>query len=94
MEEVVFHNGNRGPVKLVSDVIGNPAEFAVSPLTTSVGTDQDFTVKISYTPVEGPAIPAQVRLTVEPFQQQILIPVSLSSESAASESAPDKSPDK
>jgi len=94
MEEVVFHNGNRGPVKLVSDVIGNPAEFAVAPLTTSVGTDQDFTVKISYTPVEGPAIPAQVRLTVEPFQQQILIPVTLASESAPSESAPDKSPDK
>jgi hypothetical protein len=89
IEEVVFHNGNRGPVKLLSDVIGNQQEFAVEPLTASVAADQDFTVKISYTPVEGPAVPAKVRLTVEPFQQEILIPVTL-----ASEPAPDKSPDK
>ena len=80
MEEVVFHNGNRGPVKLVSDVIGNPAEFAVEPLTAGVGADQDFTMKISYTPVESPAMPVKVRLTVEPFGQQILIPVTFASE--------------
>jgi hypothetical protein len=89
IEEVVFHNGNRGPVKLLSDVIGNPQEFAVDPPTATIAADQDFTVKISYTPVEGPAVPAQVRLTVEPFQQQIFIPVTL-----ASQPAPDKSPDK
>jgi len=84
-ERVVFHNGNRGPVKLVADVIGNPQEFAVEPLSASIGADQDFTVKVSYTPVEGPSVPAKVRLTVEPFQREFLIPVTF-----ASASAPDK----
>jgi len=85
MEQVVFHNGNHGPVKLVSDVIGNPEEFAVEPPTALVAADQDFTLKISYTPVEGPIIPAKVRLTIEPFRQQVLIPLTF-----ASTPAPDK----
>jgi hypothetical protein len=85
IEQVVFHTGNRGAVKLVADVLGNAAEFQVEPATGLVGADQDFTVKISYAPVEGPAIPAKVRLTIQPFQQQILIPVTL-----ASEPSPDK----
>jgi hypothetical protein len=82
IEEVVFHNGNRGPVKLLSDIIGNSLEFAVEPLTASVPPDQDFTVKISYTPVEGSAVPAKLRLIVEPFRQEILIPVTLNSQPA------------
>jgi len=79
-EQVVFHNGNRGPVKVIADVIGNPQEFAVEPLTAAIAADQDLTVKISYTPVEGPIVRAKIRLTVEPFQREFLIPVTFSSE--------------
>lgn len=81
-EQVVFHNGNRGPVKLVADVIGNATEFKVEPATGLVSINQDATVKITYAPEENFKIPTQVRLTVEPFEQQILIPVTFASSPA------------
>jgi hypothetical protein len=81
-EQLVFHNGNRGQVKLVADVIGNWTELTVDPASGMVNTDQDATVKITYAPEENLKIPTQVRLTVEPFQQQILIPVTFASSPA------------
>src|SRR6202521_2666712 len=63
-EQVVFHNGNRGPVKLVADLIGNATEFQVEPGTGLVSTGQDATVKITYAPEEDLKTPTQVRLTV------------------------------
>ena len=80
MEQVVFHNGNRGAVKLVADVIGNGAEFQVEPVTALVSADQDAKVKITYAPEKNLTMRTQVRLTVEPFQQQILIPITFASE--------------
>jgi hypothetical protein len=75
MDEVVFHNGNQGTVNLVSDIFGNPDEFKVEPVTAAVPANQDFKVKVTYTPQPGPRIPAKVRLTVQPFQQELLVPV-------------------
>jgi ASPM-SPD-2-Hydin domain-containing protein len=79
-EQVVFHNGNRGAVKLVVDVIGNATEFQVEPATGLVNADQDSTVKITYAPEKNLTLRTQVRLTIEPFQQQILIPITFASE--------------
>jgi hypothetical protein len=78
-EQVVFHNGNRGPVKLVADVIGNWTELKVEPASELVNTDQNATVKITYAPQKNFTMPTQVRLTIEPFQQKILIPVTFAS---------------
>jgi Abnormal spindle-like microcephaly-assoc'd, ASPM-SPD-2-Hydin len=79
-EQVVFHNGNHGAVKLVTDVIGNAEEFQVEPITALVSADQDAKVKITYAPEKNLTMRTQVRLTVEPFQQQILIPITFASE--------------
>ena len=70
----------RGAVKLVVDVIGNAAEFQVEPVTGLVNADQDSTVKITYAPEKNLTLRTQVRLTIEPFQQQILIPITFASE--------------
>jgi len=79
-EQVVFHNGNRGPVKLVADVIGNWTEIKVDPITGVVGTSEDSTVKIIYAPEKNLTMPTQIRLSVEPFGQKILIPVTFASQ--------------
>ena len=81
-EQVVFHNGNQGPVNLVADVIGNWTELKVEPVSELVGTGQDATVKITYAPQKNLTIPTKVRLTVEPFRQQVLIPVTFASQPA------------
>jgi hypothetical protein len=74
-EQVVFHNGNRGPVKLVTDVVGNWTELKVEPASALVDTDQDATVKITYAPEAKLTTRTQVRFMIEPFGQKILIPV-------------------
>jgi len=81
-EQVVFHNGNNGPVKLVADILGNSAEFQVEPATGLVNADGNATVKVTYAPVDNLAIQTRVRLTIEPFGRQIFIPVTLASEAA------------
>jgi hypothetical protein len=69
-------------VKLVADVVGNGMEFQVEPVTALVSADQDVKVKITYAPEKNLTMRTQVRLTVEPFQQQILIPITFASEPA------------
>ena len=84
-EQVVFHNGNKGPVKLVADMLGNATEFKVEPASGLVGADQDATVKITYAPENNLTLRTLVRLSIEPFEHQILIPVTF-----VPEPAPDK----
>ena len=62
-------------MKLVADVIGNWTELKVDPVTELVDTDQNATVKITYAPEKNFTMRTQVRLTIEPFEQKILIPV-------------------
>src|ERR1700720_1579212 len=85
MEQVVFHNGNPGPVKLLSDILGDATEFQVQPATGLVTADGNATVTVTYAPADNPTRQAQLRLAIEPFGSQILVPVTL-----ASEPVPDK----
>lgn len=86
-EEVVFHNGNPGPVKLLCDIIGNPEEFRADPITTLVDAGKDVTVRVIYTPQKGPEIPATFRISVEPLLSEFRIPIT---RVTPAEPAPDK----
>ena len=76
-----FHRHNIGFPQLILAVVY--CDLLVDPGAGElVSADQDAKVKITYAPEKNLTIRTQVRLTVEPFQQQILIPITFASEPA------------
>lgn len=77
VEEIVFHNGVPGVVRLVVSKTAAMDSISVDVTETKVGPEQDVRVKVSYTPDESRVKRTILRLAVEPFGRVYAIPVTL-----------------
>ena len=82
VEEVVFHNGNRGQVQVSASVEGRPEDITVEPAETLVNALADLTVKIHYNPGGTPRRNARVRFEIQPFRTVYVLPVTIVRETA------------
>jgi hypothetical protein len=73
-DELVFHNGLAGVVDVLIDIVGDYRDFSVEPKHVQLEGKKDLTVKVEYKPAPNPS-PAFVRLTVEPFERTLQIPL-------------------
>lgn len=76
-EEVVFHNGNRGQIKVSAIVRGNPPGVTVEPSETFVNALADMTFKVSYTPGGKTPDENMVLFEVQPFRSVYTFPVTV-----------------
>lgn len=69
-EQVVFHNGYPGSIRVVVDPGPAVPGFHVQIEHTEIAAGQDAIVKMSFEPADSdPKPPINVRLTIEPFNQ-------------------------
>ena len=73
-DEFVFHNGLSGPVDMLIDIVGDYRAFSVEPHQAQLLGGKDLTVKVSYKPAFNPS-PAFVRLTIQPFERTLQVPL-------------------
>ncbi len=76
-EEVVFHNGNRGQIKVSAIVRRNPPGLTIEPSETFVNALADVTFKISYTPGGKTPDENMVLFEVQPFRSVYTFPVTV-----------------
>ena len=83
-EEIVFHNGVPGVIRLVVSVVDPSGRITARPSDGDVPPNADFNVTVGFKPAErkqsqqatAPAsAPAYVKLVVEPFGKTYLVPV-------------------
>jgi len=77
-DEIVFHNGAPGLVRLLVNKVVEMPSVAVETLDTMVKPNQDVHVKVTYTPGESDIKRTNVSVTVEPFGRRFMIPVTVS----------------
>ena len=82
VEEIVFHNGNRGQIKVSGWVEGPPDGITVEPTETFVNALADLTVKIHYNPGGTTRREATVRFEIQPFRTVYVLPVTIAPETA------------
>ncbi len=82
-EEVVFHNNAPGAVRVEADLIADYAGFVVQPKSFLLQPQEEAIFKVTYHPSDKGAFHANLRLTIQPFETEYLIPLLLSKESAA-----------
>jgi len=82
-EEVVFHNNAAGSVRVEADLIADYPGFMVQPKSFLLQPQEETTFKVTYHPSDKGAFHADLRLTIQPFQTEIRIPLVLSIESTA-----------
>lgn len=74
-QELVFHNGLTGYVTVEIDIVGDYKSFTVEPKEARVESGKDLTLKIGYSAALNPSPASAVRLTIEPFQRELRIPL-------------------
>lgn len=77
VEEIVFHNGVPGIVRLVVGKSTPMDSISMDVTDVVVAPEADVRVKVTYTPDDGVVRTTTLRLTVEPFGQVFAIPVTL-----------------
>ena len=82
-EEVVFHNNAAGSVRVEADLIADYPGFLVQPKSFLLQPQEETIFKVTYHPSDKGAFHADLRLTIQPFQTEIRIPLVLSRESTA-----------
>ena len=82
VQEVVFHNGNRGQIKVYARVEGNPDGITVEPAETFVNALADLTVKVHYNPDATTRREAKVRFEIQPFRSVYLLSVTIAPDRA------------
>jgi Abnormal spindle-like microcephaly-assoc'd, ASPM-SPD-2-Hydin len=82
-EEIVFHNNSPGEVRVEADLIADFPGFVVQPKKFQLKAQEEITFKVSYHPSAKGVFNAALRLTVQPFESEVRIPLILSMESAA-----------
>jgi len=82
-DEFVFHNGLKGVVTLVADIVGDYRSFSVEPRRVQLESGKEVTFQVHYQPSENLS-PATVRLTLDPFQRELHIPIRVSGATEAS----------
>ena len=81
-EEVVFHNNSPGSVRVEADLIEDYPGFVVQPKAFGLKPQEEVTFKVTYHPSNKGVFHANLRLTIQPFDSEVLIPLILSKESA------------
>jgi len=81
-EEVVFHNNASGSVRVEADLIADYPGFVVQPKAFALQPQEEVTFKVTYHPSNKNVFNAKLRLTIQPFETEYLIPLILSKESA------------
>jgi hypothetical protein len=76
-EEVVFHNGNRGQIKVYARVRGNPPGITVEPAESFVNALAYLTFKVSYAPGQKTPEENMVLFEVQPFGTTYTFPVTV-----------------
>ena len=82
-EQVIFHNGNGGQVRVLIEVRGAADTMSVEPSEALVNAQADLPVKISYKPLQESALRGVVRFTVEPFGSVYNLPVRIATRTPA-----------
>jgi hypothetical protein len=76
-EQVTYHNGSNGQVRVLTEVRGVRDTVTVEPNDVMVGPQADAPFKISYKPHPESAVRGEVLFIVEPFGSGIRLPVRL-----------------
>ena len=79
-EEIVFHNNSPGEVRIDADLIADFPGFIVQPKKFQLKAQEETTFKVSYHPSAKGVFNAALRLTVQPFEREVRIPLILSTE--------------
>jgi hypothetical protein len=79
-EEIVFHNNSPGEVRIDADLIADSPGFVVQPKKFQLKAQEETTFKVSYHPSAKGVFNAALRLTVQPFEREVRIPLILSTE--------------
>lgn len=74
-DEVVFHNGLTGYVTVDIDVVGDYKSFTVEPKQARVESGKDLKLKVNYSAALHTSPPSVIRLTIEPFQRELTVPL-------------------
>ena len=83
-EEVVYHNNAPGPVRVEADLIADYPGFTVQPKSFLLQPQEETTFKVTYRPSGNKGVfHANLRLTIQPFETEVLIPLLLAKEAAA-----------
>jgi hypothetical protein len=83
-EELTFHNNSPGEIRVEADLIAEQPGFVVLPKKFKLRAQEEITFKIFYHPSDkGGIFNAALRLTVQPFESEVKIPLILSKEPAA-----------
>lgn len=82
-EEIVFRNTSSGPVRVEADLIADYPGFSVQPKVFLLQPREEATFKVAYHPSDKGVFQAKLRLTLQPFETEYMIPLLLSKEAAA-----------
>ncbi len=82
-EEIVFHNNFPGEIRVDADLIADFPGFVVQPKKFQLKAQEEATFKVTYRPSDKGVFNAALRLTVQPFEKEVRIPLVLSKESSA-----------
>jgi hypothetical protein len=82
-EEIVFHNNSPGEVRVDADLIADFPGFVVQPKKFQLKAQEEATFRVTYHPSDKGVFNASLRLTVQPFEREVRIPLVLSKESSA-----------
>jgi hypothetical protein len=78
-EEIVYHNNSAGEIRVEADLIADFPGFVVQKF--QLKAQEEIAFKVSYHPSGKGVFKAALRFTVQPFEQEITIPLMLSKES-------------
>ncbi|MDP8989604.1 MAG: hypothetical protein M3N41_05920 [Acidobacteriota bacterium] len=82
-EEIVFHNNAPGEIRVEADLIADFPGFVVQPKKFQLRAQEEATFKVTYRPSGKGVFNAALRLTVQPFESEVRIPLLLSKPSSA-----------
>jgi hypothetical protein len=73
-QELIFHNGLSGIVRVEADIIGDYRAYSVEPSDIQVQPGADLKLHVHYKPLQN-SIDASVRLVIEPFNRTLIVPL-------------------
>jgi len=82
-QEIVYHNNAPGEIRVDADLIADFPGFTVQPKKFQLKAQEEITFKVTYHPSDKGVFNAALRLTVQPFEREVRIPLILSKEASA-----------
>ena len=82
-QEIVYHNNAPGEIRVDADLIADFPGFTVQPKKFQLKAQEETTFKVTYHPSDKGVFNAALRLTVQPFEREVRIPLILSKEASA-----------